>query len=120
MLQEVKRHLKDGRQGGVKIAESKREAWTEKFTEASGFQTQGDFEGLELRILVWTVTKREELPQYFDQNLASESGVPALPFPNLFRFTKSHFLDPIYLTGYVHICATIRPYAALCAIFQSW
>lgn len=117
MLQEVKRHWKDGRQGGVKVAENKRDAWTEKFTEASSFQTQGDLEGLELRILVWTVTKREELPQYFDSNLASESGVPALPFPNLFRFTESDFLDAICLTSYIHVCVTVSPYAALCVIF---
>lgn len=87
--------------GGVKVAENKREAWTKKFAEANSFQTRGDLEGLQLRILVWTVTKREELPQYFDHNLASDSGVPALPFPNLFRFTESDFLDPISLTSYI-------------------
>jgi len=47
-------------------------------------------EGLGLRILVWTVTKREELPQYLDHKLAFKSGVPALPFPNVFGFTGSY------------------------------
>lgn len=73
-----------------------------------------------MRILVWTVTKREELPQYFDPNLASECGVPALPFPNLFRFTENDFLDPICLTSYIHVCAMVIPYAAISVIFQSW
>lgn len=90
MLQEARRDLKDVRKGGVKVVENKRKAWTEKFTEASRFQTQRDLEGLGLRILVWTVTKREELPQYLDHNLASKSGVPALPFPNVFGFTGSY------------------------------
>lgn len=111
------RHLKDGRQGGVKVSKNMKEAWTEKFTEASSFQTQGDLESLQLRMLIWTVTKREELSQYFDHNLASESGVPALPFSNLFRFTESNFLDPISLTSYIHVCVMVKSLcSSLCNI----
>lgn len=40
--------------------------------------------------------QERELPQYFGHNLTSTSGVPALPFPNLFRLTQSNFLDSIY------------------------
>lgn len=75
------------------FGENKREAWTKKVFKLEE---------------TWRLELRLPVSQYFDDNPVSESGVPALPFPNWFRFTESDFLDPIcYLATSVFVQALV-------------